>query len=127
MECRRAVWQISITAGAVVASSSNLGSAARARSRNSATAGMVASCSIGTVSRSSVGSGSTVQTCSPVTANGSRLVATIDTLGAARRIRSTRLATGLDEVFTVVEHEQRMPGPQHVDDRILDRQSVGGC
>ena len=41
-----------------------------------------------------VGSGSTVQSRSPATASGSRLVATIATVGASRRIRATSSATG---------------------------------
>ena len=71
--------QISTTAGAFCSVSSKPGSAACARSKNSATAGTPARSMNGVTSRSSTGSGATGRTCSPITANGSRLVATIET------------------------------------------------
>ena len=45
-------------------------------------------------SGAAVDNGSTDHTCSPATASGSRLVATIDTVGASLRMRLTSAATG---------------------------------
>ena len=69
-----------------------------ARATKRATAGISASSSTTKSEPNSssgpVGSGSTVQSRSPATASGSWLVATIEMVGASRRIRATSSATG---------------------------------
>ena len=71
--------------------------------------------------RAAVGNGSTVHTCSPATASGSRLVAS--DRHARRRPQDPADEGGerLDDVLAVVEQQQDVAGAEHVDDGVVDR------
>ena len=68
-----------------------------------------------------VDSGSTDHTCSPATASGSRLVATIDTVGRFAQDPAHQRGHRLDEVLAVVEQQQAVAGAEHLHDRVVDR------
>ena len=64
----------------------------------------------------------TVHTCSPAMPSGERLVARTFRSGHHDRSRSTTGAVAAEQVLAVVEHEQRPPVAQVLDQAVLERQ-----
>ena len=117
--------QISTTSGAVTVSSSKEGSAALARATKRATAGISASSS-STNSEPSrlLGPGrQRVHRPEPFAGHGQRFPAGGHNRDGGRLAEDPRHQLGhrLDQVLTVVENQQAVPGAQQIDDGIVDR------
>ena len=92
------------------------GRTAAARSASSRTAGKASACS-GAASGGGSPSGATGASASPVIASGSRLVARMRSCGQRASSSAGGAGGGLDQVLAVVQHDQRAPVGEQVDEQ----------
>ena len=117
--CRRAVRHSRHDAARSPSVTAKPGCDRAARSTNSSTAAYrrPARSRRDVASGSGSGSGGTASSCSPATPSGCRLVASTRSAGCAASRSSTSARARVEQVLAVVQHQQRPPAAQVVDQR----------